>query len=289
MVTATPGRNPGLERLVQPLADRHLQRDRRDVGHGLLRRRRRRTPGPTRRTPRSRAPASIAAGNTTVKVFSLSTTPRGRRELRPRAARPTRTAGTTTRSSSRSPERIATSGVDTLRGAADVFRAGRRERVGQRLLHDRAGNTTDQAFGLSYDATGPVVTATPSRLRIRMAGTTMRSRSASRARMRRRAWIVAFRRRTTPALIRRMRPFPVRAVTGRGTRRSRSSALSYDATAPTVTGASASRGPDHAGWYNHALSIAFSGGGRDLGHRFVHAGELLRPGLCQRLGLRHLP
>ncbi len=28
---------------------------------------------------------------------------------------------------------------------------------------DRAGNTTTQAFGLSYDATGPVVTATPSR------------------------------------------------------------------------------------------------------------------------------
>ena len=35
--------------------------------------------------------------------------------------------------------------------------------------------------------------------------------------------------------------------------------LSYDATAPTVTGASASRGPDHNGWYNHALSIAFAG------------------------------
>ncbi len=35
--------------------------------------------------------------------------------------------------------------------------------------------------------------------------------------------------------------------------------LSYDATAPTVTGASASRGPDHGGWYNHTLSIAFTG------------------------------
>jgi hypothetical protein len=35
--------------------------------------------------------------------------------------------------------------------------------------------------------------------------------------------------------------------------------LSYDATAPTVTGANASRGPDHAGWYNHELSIAFNG------------------------------
>ena len=35
--------------------------------------------------------------------------------------------------------------------------------------------------------------------------------------------------------------------------------LSYDATAPQVTGANASRGPDHAGWYNHTLSIAFTG------------------------------
>ena len=39
---------------------------------------------------------------------------------------------------------------------------------------DRAGNTTVKVFGLSYDATGPVVTATPSVLPIRMAGTTMR-------------------------------------------------------------------------------------------------------------------
>jgi len=35
--------------------------------------------------------------------------------------------------------------------------------------------------------------------------------------------------------------------------------LSYDATAPQVTGANASRGPDHAGWYNHTLSISFTG------------------------------
>jgi hypothetical protein len=39
----------------------------------------------------------------------------------------------------------------------------------------------------------------------------------------------------------------------------RNFALSYDATAPTVTGANASRTPDHAGWYNHTLSIAFNG------------------------------
>jgi hypothetical protein len=36
-------------------------------------------------------------------------------------------------------------------------------------------------------------------------------------------------------------------------------ALSYDATAPQVTGASPSRGPDHNGWYNHSLTISFAG------------------------------
>ncbi len=35
--------------------------------------------------------------------------------------------------------------------------------------------------------------------------------------------------------------------------------LSYDATAPTVTGGSASRSPDRNGWYNHALTITFAG------------------------------
>ena len=37
-----------------------------------------------------------------------------------------------------------------------------------------------------------------------------------------------------------------------------SAAFKYDATAPTVT-AEADRGPDHNGWYNHALTVSFSG------------------------------
>jgi hypothetical protein len=35
--------------------------------------------------------------------------------------------------------------------------------------------------------------------------------------------------------------------------------FSYDATAPQVTGSSAGRAPDANGWYNHALSVIFSG------------------------------
>jgi hypothetical protein len=34
----------------------------------------------------------------------------------------------------------------------------------------------------------------------------------------------------------------------------------YDATAPLLSGASPSRSPDHDGWYNHPLTIAWSGG-----------------------------
>jgi hypothetical protein len=36
-------------------------------------------------------------------------------------------------------------------------------------------------------------------------------------------------------------------------------ALSYDATAPQVTGASPSRAPDSNGWYNHAVAVGFPG------------------------------
>jgi hypothetical protein len=39
----------------------------------------------------------------------------------------------------------------------------------------------------------------------------------------------------------------------------RAFALSYDATAPQVTGATPSRSPDRAGWYNHDLTISFAG------------------------------
>jgi hypothetical protein len=44
-----------------------------------------------------------------------------------------------------------------------------------------------------------------------------------------------------------------------GNQRSLAFALKYDATAPTVTGASAARAPDANGWYNHALVVSFAG------------------------------
>ena len=57
-----------------------------------------------------------------------------------------------------------------------------------------------------------------------------------------------------------------------------------------MTGASASRSPDrHAGWYNHALTVTFAGHRRDLRDRHLHADELLRPRLAERVGHRHLP
>jgi hypothetical protein len=44
-----------------------------------------------------------------------------------------------------------------------------------------------------------------------------------------------------------------------GNRGTRTFALSYDATRPQVIGSSASRPPDQAGWYNHALTVTFTG------------------------------
>ena len=60
----------------------------------------------------------------------------------------------------------------------------------------------------------------------------------------------------------------------------RNFALSYDATAPTVTGANASRGPDHAGWYNHALTISFAGTDATSGIDTCTQTTLLRPRLA---------
>ena len=193
-------------------------------------------------------------------------------------------------SSSRSPGTDRDVRRRQLRAAADVLRARRGERVGQRLLpsiareHDRGGVRAQlrrhRPRGHGHSESGS---------RFERLGTTTGSRSASPARMRLRAWTAACRRSPTPAPIRRTRPCRDRVSTGRGTRLSRCSALSYDATAPTVTGASASRGPDHAGWYNHALLDRLRRGGRDLGDRFLHAGELLGARLAERLGLRHVP
>src|SRR6266542_556311 len=44
-----------------------------------------------------------------------------------------------------------------------------------------------------------------------------------------------------------------------GAKASLSVTIKRDATPPTITGASASRGPDSNGWYNHGVGVAFTG------------------------------
>ena len=77
--------------------------------------------------------------------------------------------------------------------------------------------------------------------------------------MRPRGSTPASRRKRTPAPTTPTLRFSAPASDRAGNTGAHSFALSYDATAPQVTGASASRGPDHNGWYNHALSVSFTG------------------------------
>jgi hypothetical protein len=124
---------------------------------------------------------------------------------------------------------------------------------------DRAGNTTARAFALSYDATGPAVTASPARapdsqgwynhaLRVTFSGSDATSGVDS----------------CVPPQTYSGPDDADAAVLGScvdhaGNMGVHSFALRYDATAPQVTGASASRGPDHGGWYNHTLTVSFTG------------------------------
>jgi len=125
---------------------------------------------------------------------------------------------------------------------------------------DRAGNTSAPGeFNFQYDATGPVVTATPSRapdsngwynhaLTVAFSGTDATSGLDS----------------CVPPQSYGGPDSENASVSGSCTDRAGNStlkvfALSYDATAPTVTGANPSRGADRNGWYNHTLSIAFTG------------------------------
>jgi hypothetical protein len=124
---------------------------------------------------------------------------------------------------------------------------------------DRAGNTTAQAFGLSYDSTGPIVTATPSRapdsngwynhaLSVSYSGTDATSGIDS---------CVSAQGYSGPDNANAS--VSGSCVDRAGNSTARAFGLSYDATAPQVTGATPSRGTDHNGWYNHTLSIAFAG------------------------------
>ena len=125
---------------------------------------------------------------------------------------------------------------------------------------DVAGNTAVRVFALSYDATAPQVTgATPSRppdsngwynhsLSVGFTGSDATSgvdtcTQASYAGPDNAAASVSGTCRD-------------RAGNQSGTS---AFALMYDATAPQVTGASPSRPPDSNGWYNHSLSVGFTG------------------------------
>ena len=258
------------------------------------------------------------------------------------------------------------SGLDSCVGAADVLRAGFAERLGLGLLHRSRREHDRERFSLEYDATGPVVTATPGRapdsngwynhallvtftgtdptsgvdscvppqtysgpdeenasvsgscvrprgehdqagvraqlrrhaapssrplrvgLPIRTAGTTMGSRSASPARMRPRVWTAACRRSPTPAPIRRTRPCRARVSIGRGTRLSAVRAQLRRDRADGDRGERLARARPRRLVQPRALD-RLRRSGCDLGDRFLHAGELLRARLAERLGLRHLP
>ncbi len=126
--------------------------------------------------------------------------------------------------------------------------------------------------------------------RTRTAGTTTRSRSASAAPTRPRGSTPASRRRPTRARTTRTRPSPAPAATGRGTRRSSTFALSYDATAPTGDRRErVARRPITNGWYNHTLSVTFTGTDATSGIDTCTQTTLLRARSAQRLGHRHLP
>jgi hypothetical protein len=124
---------------------------------------------------------------------------------------------------------------------------------------DMAGNDSlSSAFALRYDATAPQVTATaraPDRngwynhpLTVTFAGTDATSGPAG---------CISPPTYSGP-------DSGAASVAGwcddvAGNRGTRTFALSYDATAPQATGASAARPPDRNGWYNHALTVAFAG------------------------------
>ncbi len=125
---------------------------------------------------------------------------------------------------------------------------------------DRAGNqSASSAFGFMYDETGPVVTATPARapdsngwynhaLTVTFTGTDATSGMDT---------CVAPQTYSGPDNANASVSGNCRDVAGNTTVRAFS--LSYDATSPQVTGATASRSPDRNGWYNHDLTISFNG------------------------------
>jgi hypothetical protein len=124
---------------------------------------------------------------------------------------------------------------------------------------DKAGNTTPRTFQLKYDATAPQVAANPARspdangwydhaLSVGFTGTDGTSGLAS----------------CTAAKTYSGPDDPAASVPGScsdvaGNVGVTSFALKYDATAPQMTGASPARVPDANGWYNHPVTVGFTG------------------------------
>ena len=124
---------------------------------------------------------------------------------------------------------------------------------------DKAGNSGTKSFALKYDATGPATTASADRspdssgwfnqpLTVSFSGTDAVSGTDS-----------------CSAPENYSGPDSVEAVVGgvcvdkAGNVGLASLSVSYDATAPVVTGADPDRGPDANGWYNHPLVVGFRG------------------------------
>ncbi|MGN6431107.1 MAG: hypothetical protein ACTHNB_10320 [Gaiellaceae bacterium] len=123
---------------------------------------------------------------------------------------------------------------------------------------DKAGNSTSRTFGLKYDGTAPSVNATPARspdsngwynrpLNVSFAGADGTSGLAS-----------CTGTQTYDGPDNGSASVTGSCLDNAGNVATTSLPIKYDSTPPTATG-SAGRNPDSNGWYNHAVSIGFSG------------------------------
>ena len=176
----------------------------------------------------------------------------------PRATR-TRTAGTTTRSRSASPGRTQPRGSIPASRRRPTPAPTRQHASVSGSCVDHAGNTSLRSFALSYDGTAPQAFGAPARqpdsngwynqaIRVAFDGTDATS------------GIDAC---TAPQVY--SGPDAANAsFSGACTDRAGNASaavtfsLAYDATAPQVA-ATPGRAPDANGWYNHALTVTFSG------------------------------
>jgi large repetitive protein len=129
---------------------------------------------------------------------------------------------------------------------------------------DKAGNTAGAPYPFKYDGSAPAVTPAPSRepdangwynhpFRIAWTGADAVSGIASCSSL-------DYSGPDTAAAA------PAGSCTDKaGNSAAAAFPLKYDSTAPLVAGVSPSRSPDHDGWYNHALTIGWSGGDATAG------------------------